>query len=59
MGDIVNLRRAKKAKQRNEADQAAAEARALHGRTKAAKIEERARREKAARDLDAHRRDQD
>ena len=34
MGDVINLRRARKAKQRHEAEQKAAQARALHGRTK-------------------------
>jgi hypothetical protein len=35
MGEIVNLRRARKARARDDAAQAAAENRALHGQTRA------------------------
>jgi len=45
MGDVVNLRRAKKAKQRAAAAEAAKENRVRHGRTAAEKAnDERARR---------------
>jgi hypothetical protein len=55
--DIVNLRRARKAKARTEHDQAAAENRRAFGRTKADKQAEAAERERAGRALEAHRRD--
>jgi hypothetical protein len=59
MAEIVNLRLARKARKR-EADQAAAaQNRALSGRTKAQKAVDRAEKERAARELDAHRRDGD
>jgi len=41
MGEIVNLRRAKKQRERQAAEQAAAESRVRHGRTGAAKQAER------------------
>ncbi len=57
MGEIVNLRRVRKQKAR-DADGAAADAnRAKHGRTKAEREFEAARRELAERALDAKRRD--
>jgi len=49
MGDIVNLRRVKKAKQRAAAAEAAQENRVRHGRTAAEKAnDERARRRQVA-----------
>ena len=58
MAEIVNLRRAKKARTRGEADKAAAAARLQHGRTKAEKAASRATKDKATRDLDGHRREE-
>jgi hypothetical protein len=60
MGDLVNLRRARKARGKQQAADQAATNRALHGRTRAAKAEEKAedaRREKASRALDQARRE--
>jgi tRNA-dihydrouridine synthase len=48
MGDIVNLRQARKARDRKLAEQAAAEARALHGRTKGQRVAEKAEAERLA-----------
>jgi hypothetical protein len=50
--EIVNLRRARKAKTRADAETKAAENRALHGRTKAEKARDAFERERAARALD-------
>lgn len=58
MAELVNLRTVRKRRARAEREAAAAEARTLHGRTKAEKDLERARAAKAARDLEAHRRDE-
>ena len=57
--EIVNLRRARKAKARAGLEQTAAENRRLHGRTKAEREKEAAERERAARAVDAHRREDD
>ncbi len=57
--EIVNLRRARKAKQRLEAESHAAQNRAEFGRTKHARETERAEQDLAARRLDALRRDRD
>jgi hypothetical protein len=58
--DIHNLRHARRARQREEARAAADANRAKHGVPKAARSLAEARRAKAARDLDAHKReDQD
>jgi hypothetical protein len=57
MGDVINLRRARKARDRQAAGQAAAEARALHGRTKAQRAIEQAEAERLARRVDQSRRD--
>jgi hypothetical protein len=57
MADIINLRRVRKAKQRDERTASAQENRRRFGRTKAEKATEAAEREKAARALDDHRRD--
>lgn len=52
MGEIVNLRRAKKAKARAKADEEAAANRLLHGTPKATRDLTKARSEKARRDLE-------
>ena len=52
MGDVINLRQARKARDRRAAEQAAAEARALHGRTKAQRKLEKAEAEKLGRAVD-------
>ena len=52
MGDVINLRQARKARDRQAAEQAAAEARVLHGRTKAQRKLEKAEAEKLARAVD-------
>ena len=57
--DIVNLRRARKAKQRSDRGKNAAANRLLFGRTKADKASQAAERERAARAVDGHRRDKD
>lgn len=59
MAEIVNLRRAKKAKARAEAGAKAAANRSLHGIPKAERERAERLREKQARDVDAHKRDQD
>ena len=57
MGDVVNLNRARKAKAKVEDRAMAATNRAAHGRTQAQKALERARADKAARELDDKKRD--
>lgn len=57
--DIHNLRHARRARQRAEAQAAADANRAKHGVSRAARSLADARKAKAARDLDAHKRDQD
>jgi hypothetical protein len=57
VAEIVNLRTARKRAAREAARQAGDEGAARHGRTKTEKALERARAEKAARDLEAHRRE--
>ncbi|MFM9861690.1 DUF4169 family protein [Pseudoxanthobacter sp. M-2] len=57
MAEIVNLRLARKRKARDAAAEAAAQARAAHGLSKAEKTLARARAEKAERDVEAHRLD--
>jgi hypothetical protein len=57
MGDVVNLRGARKAKARAEAEAKAQANRIAHGRTKAEKKSTKAEREAADRKLDGHRRD--
>jgi hypothetical protein len=57
--DIVNLRRARKAKARTEHEKTAADNRIAFGRTKAEKQLTKAERERAARAIDAHRRETD
>jgi hypothetical protein len=53
MAEIVNLRRARKAKDRADKDRTAEANRARHGVAKPVRDLARARSEKAARDLDA------
>ena len=48
MAEVINLRQARKARARGAAAQAAAESRALHGRTKAECHHEQAEAERAA-----------
>jgi hypothetical protein len=55
MGEIVNLRRARKDAKRREDAVRAAENRLAHGRSKAKRALEEARAEKTRRELDAHR----
>lgn len=59
MADIVNLRQVRKGKTRKEKAKDADANRAAHGREKSEKALTKAREEKAARDLDAHKIDQD
>lgn len=54
MAQITNLNRFRKDKAREEKRRTAAENAARHGQSKAEKDLARARREKAARDLDGH-----
>ena len=57
MGDVVNLRQFRKAKNRAEKEARAEENRVRHGRSKAEKEGERMTCEKEARDLDGKQRD--
>ena len=57
MAGPVNLNRYRKQKARAERKARADENAVKHGRSKAAKAQDRARADKAARQLDAHRRD--
>ncbi len=59
MADLINLRQARKAKERADREKTAAEKRRLFGRTKAEKQAEAAERERAERTLAAHRRDEE
>jgi hypothetical protein len=59
MAEIVNFRRAKKAKARAAKEKEAADNRVAFGTPKTLKELNAARREKAARDVDAHKRDED
>jgi len=59
MAEIVNLRRARKAKVRAEKDRAADAKRVKHGVAKPARDLAKARADKAARDLEANRLDRD
>jgi chorismate mutase len=54
MGDIVNLRRARKQAARQAAEQKAAANRALHGRSKAQRKLDRTHETKSSGDLDGH-----
>jgi len=55
MADIVNLRRARKARQRDEATREAETNRARFGRTKAEKVRDTLTEARARRALDGHR----
>jgi len=57
MAEIVNLRMARKAKARSEAEKQAQANRALHGQTKGARRTAQADADRAARLLDGHRRE--
>lgn len=57
MADIINLRRARKAKVRANATAEADANRAKHGQTKAEKTARRADEQRAAKTLDAHKLD--
>jgi hypothetical protein len=55
MGNIVNLRAARKRAKRREAEEKAAANRLTHGRTKADRTATQSRNDKAQRSLDQHR----
>jgi Domain of unknown function (DUF4169) len=55
MGDLINLRRARKQATRRQAEQKAASNRLVHGRSKAERSVERSQREKAHGNLEQHR----
>jgi Domain of unknown function (DUF4169) len=55
MGDIINLRRARKKAERQAAERNAASNRLLHGRSKAERKLETLRGAEARRELDGHR----
>jgi hypothetical protein len=57
VADLINLRQARKAKERATREQTASEKRRLFGRTKAEKQAEASARERAKRAIDDHRRD--
>jgi hypothetical protein len=58
MAEIVNLRVVRKRARRRQAEQAAAVNRLAHGIAKDERLADEARRDKAARDLEGHRRDE-
>jgi len=55
MGDLVNLRTARKGTKRRQAEQQAASNRLIHGRSKIERALEQSRHNKAQRSLDEHR----
>jgi Domain of unknown function (DUF4169) len=55
MGDVVNLRTARKRAKRRNAEQTAAASRSAHGRTKTERTETRLRNDQGNRSLDRHR----
>ena len=57
MADLINLRRARKAKAKVEKDKAADANRITHGTPKNLRDLAKARTDKAAHDLDAHKKD--
>ena len=59
MADVINLRQARKLKERALREQTAAERRRAFGRTKVEKLAEAAEKERAARLLAGHERDDD
>jgi hypothetical protein len=52
MGDVINLRQARKARDRKAAEQAAAGARALHGQTKGQRSMKKAEAERLAKAIE-------
>ncbi len=59
MGEVINLRLARKAKARADKAKVAATNRALHGESKAQKAARKAEAERAARTLDGAKREND
>lgn len=59
MAEIINLNRARKARNKAEAKAAAASNRALHGRSRAERTGQDAARDRAERLLDGHKREPD
>ena len=57
MGEIVNLRRARKQKAREDAEAAAKASRIVHGESKAARLAREAERDKRERHVEGHRLD--
>ena len=57
MAEVINLRLARKARTRADSAAQAAQNRAAHGQTGSARRQQRAEADRAARELDAHRRD--
>lgn len=57
MGEVVNLRQARKQKARTEKERQASENRALHGRSKAEREHDRLASEKAEKFVAGHRRE--
>ena len=55
MGEVINLRKARKQEKKREDTERAASNRAVHGQTKAEKTFETTRSERMRRHLDAHR----
>ena len=55
MADVVNLNKARKAAARRQEEARAAENRLVHGRSKAQRTLEKAREDKARRELEGHR----
>ena len=55
MGDLINLRTARKRAKRHEAEQEAVTNRVMHGRSKAERALEKSRVDKARKDLSRHR----
>lgn len=55
MGDLVNLRTARKRVKRRQAEQDAASSRLVHGRSKSERALEQSRSNKAQRSLEQHR----
>jgi hypothetical protein len=58
MGDVINLRQARKARARRDKEAQAATNRALHGRTKAERAADTAARARAEQQLDGAKRDE-
>lgn len=59
MADLINLRQARKRRDRDDKARAAEENRIRFGRTKAQKMQDRAMRRKAERDHESHRLERD